>query len=207
MNADAFASTGQGIIGTNMFAYCNNSPGNSSDPYGYGSISIGGTSQDSFCELLDGGCSGGGAGLLIGIGFLERFTNAVKAVAAKADEEFEAVRDKVAASFAKAKSVGPYRSIEEFHHIVAQNDRRAIPAATILNMIYPNGVNDEANIVPIKTSLHRRLHSNAYYIAVNFLIVSAYDLANGDVDQQRLNVQNTLNAIKTVLLGMSAMAP
>ena len=207
VNADAFASTGQGIIGTNMFAYCNNSPGNSSDPYGYGSISIGGTSQDSFCELLDGGCSGGGAGLLIGIGFLERFTNAVKAVAAKADEEFEAVRDKVAASFAKAESVGPYRSNEEFHHIVAQNDRRAIPAATILNMIYPNGVNDEANIVPIKTSLHRRLHSNAYYIAVNFLIVSAYDLANGDVDQQRLNVQNTLNAIKTVLLGMSAMAP
>ena len=207
VNADAFASTGQGIIGTNMFAYCNNSPGNSSDPYGYGSISIGGTSQDSFCELLDGGCSGGGAGLLIGIGFLERFTNAVKAVAAKADEEFEAVRDKVAASFAKAKSVGPYRSNEESHHIVAQNDRRAIPAATILNMIYPRGVNDAANIVSIKTSLHRRLHSNAYYIAVNFLIVSAYDLANGDVDQQRLNVQNTLNAIKTVLLGMSAMAP
>ena len=207
VNADSYASTGQGLIGHNMFAYCNNSPGNSSDPYGYGSISIGGTSQDSFCELLDGGCSGGGAGLLIGIGFLERFTNAVKAVAAKADEEFEAVRDKVAASFAKAKSVGPYRSNEESHHIVAQNDRRAIPAATILNMIYPRGVNDAANIVSIKTSLHRRLHSNAYYIAVNFLIVSAYDLANGDVDQQRLNVQNTLNAIKTVLLGMSAMAP
>ena len=54
VNADAYASTGQGIIGTNMFAYCNNDPGNSIDPYGYGSISIGGTSQDSFCELLDG---------------------------------------------------------------------------------------------------------------------------------------------------------
>ena len=34
INADAFASTGQGILGNNMFAYCNNNPVNQSDPNG-----------------------------------------------------------------------------------------------------------------------------------------------------------------------------
>ena len=34
LNADAFASTGQGIIGCNMFAYCNNNPVNYIDPAG-----------------------------------------------------------------------------------------------------------------------------------------------------------------------------
>ena len=34
INADAYASTGQGIVGNNMFAYCNNSPVNGCDPCG-----------------------------------------------------------------------------------------------------------------------------------------------------------------------------
>ena len=34
INADAFAATGQGLIGYNMFAYCNNSPINFCDPCG-----------------------------------------------------------------------------------------------------------------------------------------------------------------------------
>ena len=35
LNADAFASTGQGLLGNNMFAYCGNNPVNCSDPSGY----------------------------------------------------------------------------------------------------------------------------------------------------------------------------
>ena len=34
INADAFASTGTGLLGYNMFAYCNNNPANRSDPKG-----------------------------------------------------------------------------------------------------------------------------------------------------------------------------
>ena len=34
INADAFASTGQGILGNNMFAYCNNNPIRYCDPSG-----------------------------------------------------------------------------------------------------------------------------------------------------------------------------
>ena len=35
LNADAFASTGQGLLGNNMFAYCGNNPVNYSDPSGH----------------------------------------------------------------------------------------------------------------------------------------------------------------------------
>lgn len=35
INADAYASTGQGILGNNMFAYCKNSPINYRDNSGY----------------------------------------------------------------------------------------------------------------------------------------------------------------------------
>jgi len=34
INADAYVSTGQGLIGNNMFAYCNNNPANGCDPCG-----------------------------------------------------------------------------------------------------------------------------------------------------------------------------
>jgi RHS repeat-associated protein len=34
INADCYMSTGQGMIGNNMFAYCNNDPTNESDPTG-----------------------------------------------------------------------------------------------------------------------------------------------------------------------------
>jgi len=35
INADGYASTGQGVLGTNTFAYCLNNPVNYSDPSGY----------------------------------------------------------------------------------------------------------------------------------------------------------------------------
>ena len=42
INADAFTSTGQGMLGNNMFAYCNNNPVNKTDPLGLWTISISG---------------------------------------------------------------------------------------------------------------------------------------------------------------------
>ena len=40
INADSYASTGQGLIGHNMFAYCNNNPVNSVDPEGEFPVNI-----------------------------------------------------------------------------------------------------------------------------------------------------------------------
>ena len=40
INADSYASTGQGILGYNMFAYCGNNPVNASDPTGHKYVSV-----------------------------------------------------------------------------------------------------------------------------------------------------------------------
>ena len=40
LNADVFVSTGQGILGNNMFAYCRNNPINGRDPLGTWTISF-----------------------------------------------------------------------------------------------------------------------------------------------------------------------
>ena len=40
INADAFASTGQGLLGNNMLAYCRNNPVNSFDPNGFCNYSV-----------------------------------------------------------------------------------------------------------------------------------------------------------------------
>ena len=63
LNTDALASTGQGIIGNNMFAYCNNNPTNRVDSTGSLSVAawatiakilVGGV-VSAVCELTTGG--------------------------------------------------------------------------------------------------------------------------------------------------------
>ena len=55
INADGYASTGQGVLGNNMFAYCGNNFINTSDPSGHFSfwdiIDIG-FAIDSICEFV-----------------------------------------------------------------------------------------------------------------------------------------------------------
>ena len=56
VNADGYASTGQGQIGCNMFVYCNNNPGNYSDPTGNRAMG------PSYMIVNDGGSSSTGTG-------------------------------------------------------------------------------------------------------------------------------------------------
>ena len=52
INADGYVSTGQGIVGNNMYAYCNNSPVVHSDRSGMKMVRD--TPDETFSELLDG---------------------------------------------------------------------------------------------------------------------------------------------------------
>ncbi len=64
INADAYTSTGQGMLGNNMFAYCNNNPVNRQDPSGSVSYIAFGTREDpmqTFMRMM--GCGGGGEGV------------------------------------------------------------------------------------------------------------------------------------------------
>ena len=63
INADALVSTGQGLLGNNMFAYCLNNPSNRIDVGGSSSIAIKGKNDiGPNIQALDGG---GSVGLLV----------------------------------------------------------------------------------------------------------------------------------------------
>lgn len=64
INADSYASTGQGIIGTNMFAYCRNNPVNRKDAFGTADVCVEDFNQDNnpFNDLGNPTGSGGGGG-------------------------------------------------------------------------------------------------------------------------------------------------
>ncbi|MFR2931551.1 MAG: RHS repeat-associated core domain-containing protein [Oscillospiraceae bacterium] len=86
INADVYASTGQGFVGTNMFAYCVNNPVFLTDKDGNFAIAIGiGAAVEAIC----GGVAAAGLGIVL-LGELERSTKANReamreAVKAKVD--------------------------------------------------------------------------------------------------------------------------
>ena len=61
INADALVSTGQGIIGNNMFAYCNNNSVNAKDPDGHALMYVS-FRDDPMLNMFFGGGGGGGGG-------------------------------------------------------------------------------------------------------------------------------------------------
>ena len=62
INADVYTSTGQGVLGNNMFAYCGNNPANRADPSGCAYVQIDYNLEGSVDRLFFvlGGGSGGG---------------------------------------------------------------------------------------------------------------------------------------------------
>ena len=68
INADSYASTGQGFVGTNMFAYCNNRSINGYDPDGRSALNTNLMFPDCGARSCGGAVSSGsgaGAGLLV----------------------------------------------------------------------------------------------------------------------------------------------
>ena len=63
LNADALVSTGQGLLGNNMFTYCGNSPASRADFGGHAFVQIDYNFSDHLlllCPALGGGAGGGG---------------------------------------------------------------------------------------------------------------------------------------------------
>ena len=119
-------------------------------------------------------------------------------------EWFKEIEEKLTKSLAVAAS-RTYRTDFEEHHIAAKSAFKAREAATILNEVLPGGVEDPLNKVMLKTSVHRRIHTNVYYSAVNWLIVKAYQDAGDNPAQQYSNVVSTLGKLKAFLTSLNEL--
>jgi hypothetical protein len=170
-----------------MFVYCLNNPINTNDSSGYMAVS-------AFQQTREGIFKGAGA--------IASTTTAVVGTAFVLDlwEEFEKAINK---SLAKAISTTKYRSPTEVHHIAAMQSYKAEEARLILEIVFPDGVENPANKVELKTKLHKRLHTNAYYALINAIVVAAYKSANGDKEKAEENVRAALASAKAFLIGLN----
>ena len=222
INADNYASTGQGFVGTNMFAYCNNNPVVYSDY----------TGDESVAAILSIGyfikalatvavitiavyyiAITAGPYIVKQIGVIcENIGNLINERIAQIDEgmqQFARVFDELYERFVARLSIsyagvsrGQLNTNPEVHHIVAQGDYRARRARGILNAVGIR-VNDSINLIPLKSHFHRRLHSNAYYNWVDKVITSAYYSGDSYAERQR-NVMEALNLINSSLRQINA---
>ena len=103
INADAFAATGQGILGHNMFAYCGNNPIMRIDPTGNDYCAI------DLSETADGGF------------FSFALTIPAVGIGSGVSELWDEFVDKVTKSLSKADPTKIYRSDTEEHHIAAKH--------------------------------------------------------------------------------------
>jgi A nuclease family of the HNH/ENDO VII superfamily with conserved AHH len=87
----------------------------------------------------------------------------------------------------------------ETHHIVAQASRNpnAVAARVILKAT-GIGINTPPNLVELPYRVHRRLHTNNYYIAVNTILQAAYD-PGLPVAENRQVVTSALGEIRAAI--------
>ena len=70
-----------------------------------------------------------------------------------------------------AKESRKYRGYED-HHIVAQDDSRAAWTKSLI-MSYGINTSDRCNVVRISKTLHKHLHTNAYFVGVDIIVRSS----------------------------------
>jgi RHS repeat-associated protein len=180
INADAFASTGQGLLGNNMYAYCNNNPICHIDPTGH--IPLCQLSNECFLgggggAGYVGGSSGIGTGGLVvpvAIGTIAVLGGIYEAT----KEEFKRL-SKALVDTAKARYENSQPAI---HHVVpqgcpcesAENARRILSENSI-------SVQDPLNLVIINYETHKQIHSSKHGYCNNVYII----LSSNKVDVRR----------------------
>ena len=100
----------------------------------------------------------------------------------------------------KAKSSKKYNGYEK-HHIVAERDVRAQATRNLIKK-YGISVYVSQNLVTIKKTLHKHLHTNSYHAAI-YLILSATSKLKGSWYQKRAKILAVLSAVKNTLSAIS----
>ena len=220
INPDAYASTGQGILGANMFTYCLNNPAIFSDSAGTFAgvddlILLGGV----FCCVLILGVAISPVAWDAAVAVTDYIVGAVNEQLEVFGDIYDNVsgviseyitqKEQISNSVPKDIDQGKtkkYRTDYEWHHIVAQRAPHAEYARLILESVGVK-VNSIENLVYIKTGLHRKLHTNMYYGFVNSVIISAYGDGSGTKEEQRARILNALNHLKAFISALSTASP
>lgn len=197
INADGLFT--DGFVGANLFAYCANNPVNTTDPTGNFAIT-------ATVALITFGIALVATAFAVGISSSPGFQEAVGGLCESVGSVAEQIKEKLTNSFAKIKKPPNYRRNDEVHHIVAQRATVADRARKILDEL-KIGIDEPINTVSINTCLHRRLHTKLYYELVDAIIVSAYNSAGGDREQQTKNVKAALGTIKAFIVGLEKITP
>jgi len=174
INADAYASTGQGVIGCNMFAYCNNNPVNLFDTTGHHPSHL-------MQKQMEGG--GGGAGIIVAGGIIllgysiKTILSATVESISKLTREVYEYSQEVKMELAEAKKKRPH-----VHHIVPAgnfSNRSETTRAQIKEMhevLKQANINvwlDPINLMLVSAGHHASLHTDAYIAHVHSYIMPA----------------------------------
>ena len=68
-------------------------------------------------------------------------------------------------------------------------------------------INSKENMVWLKTGLHRRIHTDLHYGWANSVVISAYNSARGNRENQKTNVESALSTMKELLITINQNAP
>ena len=200
ISGDDYISTGQGLLGNNMYTYCLNSPVMYSDDLGNSPTLAVAASAVAISPGALAVCLT--VALVIVVISNPEVQSTIARVGSWVDEQKTIITEKMAISLAKANS---NESKTHLHHIVAQSDPRALQARLILEYLFECGVNDNRNLVVVDARIHSRLHTNAYFALVNHIIVDAFISAKPYKEAQVKSVTNALNWLKVFIGTLSAI--
>jgi len=164
INADAYMSTGQGITGNNMFAYCNNNPVNYSDPAGCMCVEQDGTSMalPYGYGYSNGGGGGGTCGSSIHVKYIQ-INNYVRTgigiVGTAIALSYECARQEKAAAKAREREATYNKQNDSKHQKVFPDDPSDFNPKGLVMKVHielgglPNGAIYKWNIPGTKISI------------------------------------------------------
>ncbi len=189
LNADGFVSTGQGVLGNNMFAYCGNNPVNRVDPSGELAISATAFTIATLGMLFLG---------VVTIWVLASAIVMAQYPATLPSISLPEIKSKPKAAEKEVAIPSPKPSPRDpVHHIVAKADPRAAEARQILRDVGLEPLTESKNLVVLPRKYHASLHTNAYYRYINDRL--------RPVAGDRVAVEMTLDSLRNEILERSLL--
>ena len=167
INADTYASTGQGVLGNNMFAYCGNNPSKYSDSSGHSPNVL-----NAYMTKDGGLCAGGGGGIVIPLA--EIGTRVLEGVAKIATWAVAASIYAYAHSFVDTSADRFADQQPRVHHIIPRGRFRWY-GSTISGMMDEMhdmlekaniDINDAENLIIVSHGSHKSMHTRSYIIQI-----------------------------------------